>query len=62
MIEPDQVAPLPVAAVGGIAVELANDQAPIGCVAIGNPAEAIAAVEARRFDIGEGRRQVSGLR
>ena len=53
---------MPAAAVGGIAVELANDQAPIGCVAIGNPAEAIAVVKTGRFDLGEGGRQVSGWR
>lgn len=61
-IEPDQVAPLPAAAVGGVAVEPANDQAPIGRFAIGDPAEAIAVVEARRFDLGEGGRQVSRWR
>jgi hypothetical protein len=37
--------------------DMANDQAPIGCVAMGNPAEAIAVVKAGCFDMREGGRQ-----
>ena len=36
---------------------MANDQAPIGCVAMGKPAEAIVVVKAGCFDMREGGRQ-----
>ena len=52
-IDPDEVAPLPAAAMKGEAVEPADDDTPVSGVAVGCPTEAIAIQETRYFNIWE---------